>query len=310
LGDSLIRIGVGVHALASLAFWILQPRGFAFGSRSFVEHQVLAPAIFAVSAAAVAAGLMKRPPVLSLAVAILAGFWIASGGVISVLGTTAFSVPFWVVPPVAALMLVPARRHTSLALLTGGAVAGLGLAALFWICTWAPAATTRPRGGEIQREPTNNSEGSAFEAEGIQLSISGTMVLMKSGAKTAVLRPGFEYEAVSDRGLWSLFDFRSTSTPSWSCGRSPKGGLALRAENEDFESAGRVWIEKRVVHLRCETRVKRELATHLSSVLQLGLWGPAAVNGVTGLRSLLLATSTQAPSRHPACFSRSVMSPR
>lgn len=279
LGDSLLRIGVGVHALASLGFWILQPRGFAFGSRPFIEHQVLAPAIFAVSAAAVAAGLRKRPSVVWLAVAVLAGFWVASGGVIAILGTTTPARLFWVVPPTAVGMLVLACRSSSPGLLTGGTVAGLGLAALFWCCTWAPPATTRPRGGDVRPEPVNE-EASSIEADGIRISVSGNMVLVKSRGNTAVLWPGFEYDAVSDRGLWSLFQFRSASTPSWSCGRSRKGGLALRAENDDFKSASQVWIDHRVVHLRTETRVKRELPAHLSSVLQLGLWGTASVHGI------------------------------
>jgi len=62
LGTSVLRIGLGVHAIAALAYWIVQPRGFALFTRSFVEHQVIAPAIFAVSVAGVAAMLLKRPP--------------------------------------------------------------------------------------------------------------------------------------------------------------------------------------------------------------------------------------------------------
>jgi hypothetical protein len=41
-----------------------------------------------------------------------------------------------------------------------------------------------------------------------------------------------------------------------------------------------VWIDRRVVHVRMETRVKRELASHLASAFQLALAGQASVNGV------------------------------
>ena len=279
LGDSLIRIGVGVHFLGSLGFWLLQPRGFAWGSRSFVEHQVLTPAIFAVSAAALAAGLLKRPTVASLAVAVLSGFWVASGGVIAGVGTTAPSRLFWIVPPAAMAMLLMVRRLSSTTVITGGTVVGTGLAAAFWACTWAPPATTRPRGGEV-RPDTIIEEASSTAADGIHVSVSGNMVLVKSEGKTAAIWPGFDYDAVSDSGIWSLFQFRSTSTPSWTCSRSKAGGLALTAENEDFHSAARIRIENHAVHLQYETRVKRELASHLSSVLQFGLWGKASLHGI------------------------------
>lgn len=279
LGESLLRIGLGVHALGSLLFWILQPRGFAWGSRSFLEHQGIAPALVAVSAAALAAGPLKRPSVVGLATAILSGFWMASGGLIAVLGTTAPARLFWIVPPAAVIMLVLARRRGPIALLTGGTVLGWGLAILFWTCTWAPPPSTRPAGTEIHHDPTIE-EATSIESEGVRVSVSGNVVRIASAGKTAYLWPGFDYDAVSDDGIWSLFQFRTAAVPSWTTGRTDKDGLALRAENDDFHCSGRVWIDRRVVHLRMETRVKRDLASHLASAFQLALAGQASLNGV------------------------------
>jgi hypothetical protein len=278
LGASLLRIGLGVHAIGSLLFWILQPHGFAWGTRSFLEHQVIAPAL-AVSAAALAAGPMKRPSVTALATAILSGFWMASGGVIAVLGTTAPSRLFWIVPPASVMMLVLVRRQAPNALLTGGTVLGVAVAGLFWFATWAPPPSTRPASKVIHLDPMTR-EASSIESEGVRVSVSGNLLQVASGGKIAYLWPGFDYEAVSDAGIWSLFQFRTAAVPSWTCGRTDRDGLAVRAENDDFQSAGRVWIDHRVVHVRMETRVKRDLASHLASAFQLALSGQASVQGV------------------------------
>ena len=278
----LIRIGLAVHTVASLGYWIAQPRGFEVFSRFFLEHQVVAPALFAVSAAGAAAALMNRLRTLWVAVGILSGFWISSSALIAFLGTTFFSRPFWglLAGSVALLILAYRRvRPDPPALLTGGTVVGVALSALFWFATWAPPATSAPGDAEIPPPPETPGVD-RLEQEGIHVSVAGSEVVIESGGRRAVVRPGFDYRSVSDGGLWTIFQFRSSQLPPWSCGRSKEGRLEIRADNEDFLAAGRIWIENRTVHVRCATRVKREVASHLSSVMQLDLAGDATIEGL------------------------------
>src|SRR6185295_20237853 len=124
-----LRVSLAVHVAGSLAYWLLQPRGFGVLSRPFVEHQVLAPLLFAVSVAALAGIVLKRPWPAGIGVGILAGFWILCSGVIAGVGTTAFSRPFWgLLAAVLAGLAVAYRqlRPASPALLTGGTILGLG----------------------------------------------------------------------------------------------------------------------------------------------------------------------------------------
>src|SRR5262245_34463919 len=91
----LIRIGFALHAVASLGYWLAQPRGFEVASRSFLEHQVVAPILFAVSVAGTAALFLNRRRTAWSCVGILCGFWISSSAVIAFLGSTLPSRVFW-----------------------------------------------------------------------------------------------------------------------------------------------------------------------------------------------------------------------
>ncbi len=278
----MLRIAMAFHAFVSAAYWIAQPRGFAPFTRSFIEHQVVAPTLFAVSAAGFASILLKRVSLTWLTVGILAGFWTASAAVIVITGSTGVARLFWGVLPTAAGLLLIAWRlggPAAQGLLTGGTVAGWLLAAAFWSCSCAPVASTQPQGGTLDPIPVTPGV-STIEKEGIRVSVLGHRVIVESGTRSAVLWPGFDYFAVSDNGTWSLFDFRSTTTPGWTCGRSEQGGLVLTAANRDFQSSLNIWIGNRSVHVRNETRVEKDLAAHLSSVLQLNFKGIASVEGI------------------------------
>jgi hypothetical protein len=248
---------------------------------------VVAPILFAVSAAGTAALLLNRRGTIWISVGILGGYWAASSAVIAVAGSTVFSRLFWpgFVASLALLMLAYRRvRPDSPALLTGGTVVGIGLAVLFWACTWAPPATTRPLATQLSAIPAGPGDYQ-LEVDELRVSIIGSEIRIKAAGKgIATLLPGFDYDSVSDRGIWTIFDFRSSYLPVWECSRPREGKLAITAENEDFLSSGEIWIEDRSAHVRCETLVKRELASHLSSVMKLHIWGGAedrvAVEGV------------------------------
>jgi hypothetical protein len=268
-----LRAAIAVHAVASFAYWIARPRGFDLFSRPFLEHQTVVPALFAVSVA----GLVpNRPRMTWIVVGVLAGFWIGAGGTVAVAGTTIYSRPFWGVAAAALLLLIYSRRRMRPdppALLTGGTVAGLALAGFFWFSAWAPPADTRPRG-------TVPAPALSETPDSMHVRLRGSQVEIDAGGRKALLWPGFDYGSVSDNGFWTIFRFRSSRLPPWTSSRGDDGSLVLRAENEDFQSACRIRFEGRTVRVRCETRVLREVASHLSSVMQLHLPGPAAVEGI------------------------------
>ena len=115
LAGVLIRIFLLGHFIASGLYLWLQPRGFEFGSRAFLEQQVVAPAIFGVSAFAVVATYVDMGHV-GRAVGILAGFWLPVGTVTLVVGTTVFAVALSLGAATSALVfgcaarLLPGRR--------------------------------------------------------------------------------------------------------------------------------------------------------------------------------------------------------
>ena len=272
-----IRVGLLIHAIASLGYWLAQPRGFEVASRSFLEHQVVAPVLFAVSIG----GLLNRRASW-ISVGIVGGFWIVSSSVIAILGSTAPSRLFWPGLAVSLGLLGLAYRRVrpdSPGLLTGGTVVGVALAGLFWFATWAPPATTRPAGGEVL-PPSKYPPVDVLDRDGIRVRVENLSVIIDAGGRRALLQPGFEYWSVSDGGLWTIFQFRSSPLPPWECRSALGGGLSLRQENEDFLTTGEIWIQDRTVHVRSQTRVKKEIASHLSSVMQLDLMGVATVEGI------------------------------
>jgi hypothetical protein len=269
---------MAIHALASLGYWLAQPRGFGVFSRSFLEHQGVAAVLFAVSAAGLAAIPLRRRRVEGIAVGIVAGFWIASSSVIAVLGSTLASRAFWPILAGAIGFLFLSRRIVRPdppALLTGGTVAGVVLSLLFWHAAWAPPATTRPKAANYHPAPLNPGP-----ADGIRIAVEGNHIDIETRSGKALLWPAFQYDSISDRGLWTIFDYRSSTLPAWKRRTMDDGSLSLIAENNDFNGWARVWVENGSIHVRAETRVRQEIASHLSTVMELRLPGPATVEGV------------------------------
>jgi hypothetical protein len=273
-----LRTGIVVHTVASLAFWLSQPRGFEVLSRSFLEHQVVAPVLFAVSAAGLAAVLLKRRRTELVVVGVLGGFWALSASVIVVMGSTPFATPFWAILVGTFWLLLLAYRRVRPEpplLITGGTVAGLVLATAFWTCSWAPPATTRPRAAEFQPLPAAPGKSDA-----IRIAVEGFHVAIEAPTGKAFLWPAFEYGSISDNGFWTVFQYRSSTMPFWTWRTAEDGSLSLTAENGDFHGLVHAWVENGRVHVRSQTRVKREIASHLSTVLQVRLPGPASVEGM------------------------------
>lgn len=269
---------MAVHALASLGYWLAQPRGFEVRSRSFLEHQGVTAILFAVSVAGLAAIPLRRRRVEWIAVGIVSGFWIFSSALIVVLGSTTVSRFFWfILAGAGAALLLSCKiiRPEPRGLLTGGAVAGLVLSFLFWDAAWAPPATTRPKPSNYQPAPLTPGP-----AEDIRLAVQGFNVEIETRSGKALLWPGFQFNSIADSGIWTIFDYRSSTLPPWKWRTVEDGSLSLSGENEDFRSLVRVWVEKGTVHVRSETRVFRDVASHLSTVMELRLPGPATVEGV------------------------------
>jgi len=134
-------IPLAVHAIGAGAYWWLQPRGFAIGGRSWFEHEVIVPAVFAISIA----GLVPRMRLL--AAGLLLGFWLAVAGTIGAVGWTLPARAMIVVVAVALVVLALLLRGDGRRPVAVSAPIGAALGAAFMWCTWAPPATTRPAGG-------------------------------------------------------------------------------------------------------------------------------------------------------------------
>lgn len=278
IASFVLRAAIAVHALASLGYWLAQPRGFEVLSRSFLEHQGVAAVLVAVSAAGLAAIPLRRRRVEWVAVGILSGFWISSAALITALGTTLPSRIFWLILAGAGSALFLSYkivRPDPPALLTGGTVVGVILAGLFWWATWAPPATTRPKAAQDQPAPVTPGP-----ADGIRLAVQGYHLELVTRSGKALLWPAFEYGSISDDGLWTIFQHRSSKPDLWKWRTPEDGSLSLITENDDFHCQAHAWVQNGRVHVRSQTRVKREIASHLSSVMQLCLPGPATVEGV------------------------------
>src|SRR5262245_18794759 len=89
-----LRALLWMNAAGAAAYLWLQPGGFAFGSRSFLERQAILPAYFAV--ALVAAAFPARWPVAGMiSTGFVAGFWAAPSAALGSIGTTGPARGMW-----------------------------------------------------------------------------------------------------------------------------------------------------------------------------------------------------------------------
>jgi len=256
---SLVLIAAfGTQAAGAAAYLWLQPRGFSFGSRGFLEHQVIVPTFFAAAVAGLWA-VRRRPPLALLCTGILSGFWIAAAGTVVILGTTRFATAL-ILPLAAALLALLTRPDPR------GMALGLLLGAAFWSCAWAPPAQTRPSGGALEEKRAVDGPGTLAE-EDLSVQVEGLQAVVRWKDRRARVGLAPDLFAISDRGLWSLFDSRSAHPPAWSVARVEGDELDLRTACDDFASHARIRISKGSVRMRVATTLKREIAAHLATVL-------------------------------------------
>lgn len=258
----ILVVVLGVQAAGAAAYLWLQPRGFSFGSRGFLEHQVVVPAFFAVAVTSLWA-VRRQTPLALLGTGILAGFWIAVSGTVWVAGTTIFSKAMIV--PLAGAGLASLFRPP-----LWGVALGLLLGSAFWACAWAPPATTRPSGGALEERRPVDGPPTLQEGE-LSVNVEGLRAIVQSKTRRADVRLAPDLFAISDRGLWSLFDFRSASPPAWRVERVEGETLDLRTACDDFATHARIGISEGRVRMRVATTFKREIAAHLATVLWVSI---------------------------------------
>lgn len=264
-----------MQAVGAAVYLWLQPRGFSFGSRGFLEHQVVVPAFFAVAMTSLWA-VRRRTPLALLGTGILAGFWIAVSGTVWVAGTTVFSKGMIV--PLAAAGLASLFRPP-----LWGIALGLLLGSAFWACAWAPPATTRPSGGALEERRPVDGPPTLQEGD-LSVRVEGLRVDVQAKGHRADILPAPDLFAISDRGLWSLFDFRSARPPAWKVERVEGEALDLRTACGDFSAHARIRISEGKVRIRVATTFKREIAAHLATVLTVSI--PVAPGSVEKQRDV------------------------
>ena len=263
-----LRVSVAAHALGGLLFWALQPRGFDPGSRSFFEHQVLAPLYFFCSLAAAVAP-ARRVRTRVVATGALVGWWLAIAGTTVIVGRGLFAAAFGLVAVgalAASALLVYKHRRVPVA----GIVAGLLAGTVFLRCTWAPPASTRP----IATPPS-----AAASTEPLQASLRGRYIAIGDPGDQVLVDPAFSFDSVSRSGYWTVFDFTRSLLPDWTVEERTPERLRLKASNADLDERVDVWSESGRVHIRATTRLARPVAAHLSSVMRIVSPHPAFFQG-------------------------------
>ena len=277
-----VRALLWLHAAGAAIYLWLQPRGYSFGSRSFLEHQVIVPAYFAV--ALVSAALPARWPAAGMiGTGALAAFWIAASVVAGGVTSTGASAGVWLVLLCAVgggvLVLRRAIREAGGArapLL--GAAGGLALAAAFLYCAWAPPASTRPLPGPAPE--ARRIGGPLRPGDRFKVSVRDRWVVVEQGAERIMIDPAFEFDAASRSGFWTLFDFRSIHPPAWRVETRDGGALDLSSKEGGLGTSVRVWVESDEVHIRAVTVLREEVPSHLSSVMTVYAPEDARVEGV------------------------------
>lgn len=263
-----IRGALWIHAAGAAAFLWLQPRGFAFGSRSFFEHQVLVPLYFVLSLLAAACP-SSWPRVRLSSSALPCGFWAVVSGVFAATGSTIFARGLWAPFATASALIVLAARSGRAAWI--GTVAGVLLGVLFLICTWAPPASTRPG---AMPAPIRHAPHTRVRVEGRYLTL-------EREGRRLTLDPSFRFDATSSTGSWTVFDYRSLQLPAWELRDSRLDETIFSARTDGLRATGQVWAEGDQIHVRVHTTLEKDVAAHLASVFTVFGATPARINDAT-----------------------------
>lgn len=277
-----------LHAAGAAAYWWIQPRGFSFGGRAFFEHEVIVPAVLALSFVALLEPWRPRPALI--AAGALTGF----GTAVSMgFAMTGDALParamFLALAGTVGVFFLLFSRVCRLGLraggLFGGGLAGALLGAAFIFCTWAPPPSTRP--SQRMGDSVRSAPGPGMVVRGgYRIRALGTKIMVEeirpgSTGGRLLVSPSFEFPAASGNGTWTLFRFRPVALPPWNVESGEGNSLRFSASTDDIDAEGFAWVDGGRVHLRCATTVKRDLAAHLASAARVQLPpGPVVVDGI------------------------------
>lgn len=283
LSGWLIALGLAGHTFAAAVYGWMQPRGFTVLSSAFVERQVIVPAVLAISLVALL-GLRRRPTVATvLGTAVLAGFWTGVAVVTLVVGTTVYALAM-TIPlggAVAALALSGRRtREMPLAwiLHAGGTACGLALAAGFLVTTWAPPATTHPRGGTVDGFD-GPSDATPLKHGAVEVAALGQAVEIRRDEDRILVYPAMEFSSASRSGHWTVFDFRRLSPGAWRVIAREERRMLLETPPGPITARALVSVDGARVRIVSATTLHEEVAAHLSAAVRVVAPGEARLEG-------------------------------
>lgn len=270
MGTSL-RILLWTHAAGAVVYAWLQPRGFAFGSRSFYEHALIAPS-FALASCAAALSLHLHQRTALRLMGLLAGFWIpieAAGS----MGNTVFAAGsrWLLLGSVAGLWLVllsSKRLHEWAPPIVSAAVIGAASGGAFLWCTWAPPCTVKPAGGSLD-VPARVEGATELECGDLRAEVEDSAVLLLHPSGIVVVEPGPEFDACSTTGFWTLFDSHRRAIAPWRVHRVAGNSLHLQSEGPGMSSDCIVSVAPGEVRVRVATTMEEEVCVHLASFMRI-----------------------------------------
>jgi hypothetical protein len=264
-------------------YWWIQPRGFSFGSRSFFEHEVIVPAVFAISLCAVF-GSWKKKDMCLLATTAILGFWIPVFAVVGLVigGNFRFlaqGLLACALVTVAVFIIANTRTPVRWLLIAAGLVVGTALGAGFVHCTSPPPATTHPANRPIEL-PARVEGPAVLKSSGMTVSVEGKNIFVRGDGMSASIRPSMRFEAESPEGHWTVFRSCRFRLPPWKVARGSKDALILRSSTKGMSGSAVVRIVDGKVRILFETNIEETVHAHLSSAVSVTIWGEARVRGL------------------------------
>lgn len=263
-------------AAGAIAYAFLQPRGFAIGSRSFFEHQVLVP-LFAVVAVAAAVAAHRRSRLTAPLACIVAGFWISASAT-AVLGNTTparlMIFPLLAAASGAAFAVRFAERRAPP--LVGGTL-GVLLGGAFLYCAWAPPPSTRPLNQPLTIL-TPTAGDAVLVADDLRVEIADRQVLILGPGSAVVVEPFPRFDAVSTRGFWTLFDGGTREMDLLTTARAGDNALYIHARGPGMMGDAVVTAGPEGVTIRVVTALLEEVAVHLAGDVVVSIPGEATVD--------------------------------
>lgn len=281
----LTALGLAAHTVAAAAYAWIQPGGFVVLSPAFLEHQVIAPALLAISFAALVGSRRRATAVPVLGVALLAGFWMVAAAAALAVGTTLYAGAMWTPFVGAAVGLaLSARRARDLPLAwllhACGILGGAALAAGFLACTWAPEATTRPSGATVAAFG-GPADATPLRQGELEASVLGAAIEVRRGDERVLVYPAMEFEATSPSGHWTVFDHRRIAPGGWRVVAREESRMLIETPPGPVEARALISLERGRARIACASTLRKEIAAHLASAVTVGAPGEARLEGIS-----------------------------